>query len=332
VTLDGKAAGVVTPARLEGVKADRAHALVLTLAGRTGFAQSIPPQTLSKVKIAAALKDSEARASQSGELPDARDPPEETPAAAPAATWPQTRDLLLRAQEQVLVVPATRAARLRLDPARSFSLSLEGSAEASSPDGKRAVRELAWFAERATGTRGEAAFGLVSPDAPVTLSDARAIYLFALLRPEEKGTGTLRAKVLDVASRREQVLEVEIGDHGLAPGSEVPHFTRLDPQARYALSIAGQADLGATGTTGRALAVFDGTGDAAAVLQPARKVSSTARAASGSSSPTTIALTTAVSWWSRCPSAERPLPAGHRFSRCIGFLSPRPWWPRAVSH
>ncbi|MBI5545739.1 MAG: serine/threonine protein kinase [Deltaproteobacteria bacterium] len=265
VRLDGRDMGLATPARIENLSADREHELELAVAGQPPFKQTLPPTRQHTLQVQAALKgrlvEGGGAAPGLSQVADVRDPLDEPAVPVPVAAWPGVRRLEVSARAHALAVPATAAARMRLDPASTYRLALEGVGAAGEGPGRRAVHEVVWFAERPTGSSGNAAFGTLDQTRAATVSGARALYAFAVRLPGEQGAGTLKVRVTEATSRRTAVLPVEVGANGFVPGDRFPRMIGLDPTAVYSLDVSGRVSLGASGTSAGVLYFVDGAED-----------------------------------------------------------------------
>ncbi|MGC4117720.1 MAG: serine/threonine-protein kinase [Myxococcales bacterium] len=265
VVLDGRDLKSATPTRLEGVAADAPHELELTMMGRKTVKRTLAPPTQRRVLVEVVMEPEggDATALVVDRVADVRDPVEDPVSVVAPAAWPEAKQVVLRSAANAVVAAATTAARIRLDPARSYRLSLEGSAEVSSGAQRRTVREVAWFAEKPGGVGGEALTGVLTPQGGAVVAGARALYAFAVRRPGEEGTGELKVHLNDLNPKAKrpltQTLRVDVAA-AYVPGDRLPRMIGLDPAAAYTLSVSGQASLGASGQATRLLYVLDGGG------------------------------------------------------------------------
>lgn len=263
VVLDGRDLKSATPTRLEGVSADQPHELELSMVGKKTVRRTLEPPKQGKVVVEVVLEGEgepgPGPRDKLAHVPDARDPVDDPVAAVPPVAWPEARQVVVRATGAV-VAAATPAARIRLDPARSYRVTVEGSAEVLSGTQRRTLREVAWFAEKPGGAAGEALCGVLTPQGGATVAGARALYAFAVRRPGEEGRGELKVHLADAKAKKPLTLGVDVASASFVPGDRQPRMMGLDPAAAYALSVSGQASLGASGQATRLVYVLDGEG------------------------------------------------------------------------
>ncbi|HEY3444944.1 MAG TPA: serine/threonine-protein kinase [Myxococcales bacterium] len=264
VMLDGRDLKSATPTRLEGVSAEDPHELELSMVGRKPVKRTLEPSKQRRVVVEVTMEPEGGEPSSVSapdglrHVADARDPVDDPVAVVAPAAWPETKQVVLRSQSNAVVAAATPAARLRLDPTRTYRLAVEGSAEVSSGAQRRTVREVAWFAEKPGGVGGEALCGVLTPQGGAVVTGARALYAFAVRRPGEEGAGELKVRLVDPRAKKPLVLPVDVSSAAFVPGDRLPRMMGLDPSVAYSLSVSGQASLGASGQATRLLYVLDG--------------------------------------------------------------------------
>ena len=260
--VDGVDSGQRTPARVEGLDRTREHRLELRLEGRRPWRTLLAPTEQDEVTLEASLTDLAVPGTTS--LPpgvEARDPVEDHFPAGPIATWPEAR-LKIVAAEHALSIPASPAARMRLEPERTYVLDVEGVASLEGTGREqRLLRSVFYFGERASGTRTAGSFGQIRPGQPVEVRGLRALYGFILDDSPEDNSGTLKLLVADKRSRRGEILYVDPARHFVARTSRLARFAGLDPEARYRVTVAGEADLGAGGGPVSRLLYFVDSGE-----------------------------------------------------------------------
>jgi len=187
-------------------------------------------------------------------LPLETAPPEPVPLARPAParpspveqrSWPLDGAARLSTRDHAFALPASRAARIRLDPARSYRawvdpvegapVALFGQAEGGAP--------------RALGTTEQEA---------IRISGASAFYAWGV---DETGPARIvRVQATDPGAPA-STLRVEPSRHGLrAAGLASLLVTGLDPAAHYLVNLSGTAN------PGTALALSEGPGGGTALL------------------------------------------------------------------
>ncbi|MBM4380699.1 MAG: hypothetical protein FJ086_15590, partial [Deltaproteobacteria bacterium] len=172
-------------------------------------------------------------------------PPVPRPAPVEAQRWTADRDIRLSARRHAFSLPASHAARIRLDPARTYRAWVDPAE--GDPPAVFAQAEGGALAE--LGTRAEEA---------LRVSGASAFYAWTLV--EAGSARTVRLQPVDAAPVP-STLRVEPRRHGLRAATLASlHLTGLDPSARYLVTLEG------SGSPGAALALSEGPGAAAAGL------------------------------------------------------------------
>lgn len=157
----------------------------------------------------------------------------------------------LRPSQHAFLVPQSPAARLRLDPSRTYFLSTEGTL-APSPRGAAPVDTVIYFLEGGPGLPARATFGLVGPQ-QVQVSNAFALYLFL---PETAGpnpAGSLKVQVRETTSGTGATVMVDARQHALMPrpgesftlnglDASTTYEVRLRDSARPALTRSAQGE------------------------------------------------------------------------------------------
>ncbi|HCF62195.1 MAG TPA: serine/threonine protein kinase [Myxococcales bacterium] len=262
VLLDGEERGGETPARLEGLDATVAHRVELRLEGRRPFRTEVPPQSGEELALEAALDD--LLVPGTAPLPsgvDLRDPVEDRLPPGPIAELPESR-LQLVAREHAVSIPASPASRMRLDPAKTYRLSVEGVASLEGAGREqRLLSSVFYFGERVTGARTEGSFGQIRSDAPVEVSGLRALYGFILDDSPGDNSGALKIGVAERRSRSGEVLLVDPARNFIARTSRLARFSGLEPSVTYSVELTGTVDLGAGGGPAARLLYFVEAGD-----------------------------------------------------------------------
>ncbi|WP_224365234.1 serine/threonine-protein kinase [Hyalangium versicolor] len=121
----------------------------------------------------------------------------------------------LRPSQHTILVPPSGAARLRLDPSRTYSLSSEDTVGASSSAGG-ALGTVVYFLEGGPGLPARASFGLLGPE-ELQVSNAFALYLFVPEQPRQGSSGSLRVHVRETRSGTGATVMVDARQHALTP-------------------------------------------------------------------------------------------------------------------
>jgi hypothetical protein len=273
VRIDGRASGQSTPFTAGGLKPNLAHTIELLTVGYQPFHTTVTPHPGQMVEVEATLQPEATPApAPAGASPEpqpapapalahdeaAMDQPAPRP-AAPVAAAPRT-DLEVEAVASSLSIPASRAARVRLNPARAYRLTVEGSASLGGLNQLYATHGCFYFVERDQPSR-EPAFGYLGPRDAVKISGARVLYGFVVDDTPGDNTGALTL-VAREPSRGEAVkLRVDARANAVFPdAAHGARFTGLDGKSRLQLELRGAADLGGRqGRTDRVVFWYDGS-------------------------------------------------------------------------
>ena len=258
VRLDGAPTGERTPVTLANLPADRAHMLGLYAPGLKPWTQQVQPARGETVEVNAVLEPAPlgAAGASQGEDLGARDEVA-APAFAPAVAIAPETDLRLDAAAIALSVPASRAARIRLDPRASYSLSVQGEATL---DTVAHTRGCFYFVEREANATGPT-FGWLGPGDSATVCGARALYGFVVDPSPGDNAGALT--LIAREGKRELRLPVDARTNAIFPEpARGGRFTGLASQGRFALELQGRADFGAgAGPSQSAIYWYEGTLD-----------------------------------------------------------------------
>lgn len=191
IFVDGAPWPKKTPTVLE-LEAASPHMLELTYAGMRDWSRSINKTRGEKVSMHAELeaiviKTPEVKVQVAPEQPPAPEGP------AMVVSYPQ---LVFKVNPQVHAVniPATKAARIKLNPARTYKLSTEG--RASFGGAGIFVNEVGYFAV-GPGVAAKDSFGMVGPKGGVSLKGATMLYAFLMDSVLEDNSGAVKLKLRD---------------------------------------------------------------------------------------------------------------------------------------
>jgi serine/threonine protein kinase len=168
----------------------------------------------------------------------------------------------VRAGQHAFRVPPSNAARLRLDPSRTYSLRTEGTLEHGPAAGAR-LDTVAYFLEGSPALPARESFGLVGPE-EIEVRNAFTLYLFVPETSAEDNRGNLRVHVREKSSGTGATLVVDARQHALTlrPGES---FTLhgLDAHTLYEVRVRNSARIALTRgvqgeAVGRVLVLQDG--------------------------------------------------------------------------
>jgi hypothetical protein len=259
VHLDGAPTGQHTPATLARLSIDHPHKVELVGPGLRPWVKQVEPVRGETVELEATLDPAALGPGGTTASPDDRAARDEVQApgfTAPSSDKPNS-ELRLEAAAVALSIPASRAARTRLDPSRTYKLTVEGSAAL---DDVAHTRGCFYFVERVRGASG-AAFGWLGPKDTVGVSNARALYGFVVDPTPQDNAGALTL----VAQEAKGVvrLPVDARENAIFPeAARGARFGNLGQRGRVQLELQGRADFGAgAGPEEQAIYWYDGTVD-----------------------------------------------------------------------
>lgn len=241
ISLDGKPLPKVTPALLEGLSASQAHHLELRAPGMKPWQEDVRQEKGVTTQVFAQLTPE--RATPKPSLPVATPTPPPKPVEAPPSTSPvkfeasyPVNQIKLLAKEHVLAVPSTRAARLRLDPKRTYRITATGKITLGGALDIANFTHAMYFVEGDSQLAARDSFGVVG-DKPVTVRHATALYAFIFDDTPEDNGGAIELHVEDRASHRVSRLLVDGRAHCLEPASRSFLLHELTPVREYEIRV-----------------------------------------------------------------------------------------------
>jgi hypothetical protein len=115
-------------------------------------------------------------------------------------------------------VPPSTAARLRLDPSRTYSLRTEGTL-AQGPASGASIDTVVYYLEGGPALPARATFGVLGPQ-ELRVSNAFALYLFMPASAGRESSGSLRVHVREATSGTGATVVVDAHQHALTPRPE----------------------------------------------------------------------------------------------------------------
>ncbi len=236
VWVDGQLLPAHTPALIPHLSTDREHLLEVHAIGMESWSQRVRAEEGATLAVRAQLRPARPRsapASQPGASPAAsRRVPNEGYFPLPAFE--------VRASQHAFRVPPSSAARLRLDPSRTYSLRTEGTL-AHGPTPGASIDTVAYYLEGGTALPARESFGLVGPR-ELLVRNAFALYLFVPDTAAQDNTGRLQVHVRETRSDAGATVVVDARQHALTPTAE-EGFTlhRLDAATVYEVTVRDTA-------------------------------------------------------------------------------------------
>lgn len=259
IRVDGHPQAAVTPTFLTHLPADAEHLLEVYAPGMVPWSQTVRAEQGTTLAVHARLRPKLGPAAPSpGVLaakPFRAPPPQE-------ATWP-VDSLTLSAVGHAFRVPVYSAARMPLDPARTYAVRTEGRLSLGGPG---MVEQAAYFVEGGEELPAHESFGLVGPEERL-VHHATALYVFLLDARREDNQGSLQVQVRERTSGKVTRLRLEARRHAFKLNRSDRFVLRqLDPGTTYEVVMRDTAQPASTrgrtgGPVGRVLGLHGaGTG------------------------------------------------------------------------
>ncbi|MBS1152317.1 MAG: masK21, partial [Myxococcaceae bacterium] len=244
VRVDGRANTQTTPLLLTDLSADRSHELEVSAPGMLRWVQRVDPQRGATMALHVELEPDRLPDSLLEEPFDAGVAAAATEPApiAPVAVLPIEADypvagFTLHAKKHAFLVPPSKAARLRLDPKKTYRVWTEGKLSFGGYFDNVFVTECVYFLEGGPGLASKDTFGLVGAKGTV-VKNASALYAFVTDEKANDNTGAIKVRVMDTASHATSTVLVDAKSNSFAPE---PHdrFTlqRLEPLNSYDVKL-----------------------------------------------------------------------------------------------
>jgi len=226
-----------TPALIP-LSADREHLIEVHAIGMESWSQRVQADEGATLAVRANLRPANprlARQTQTGAsaLPPGSQVPNE-------GTFPLP-SFELRPSQHAFLVPPSSAARLRLDPSRTYSLRTEGHLTQGKGAGPSADT-VVYYLEGGAALPARKSFGLLGAQ-ELRVSNAFALYLFV---PETSAqaapSGSLQVEVRETASGTGATVMVDARQHALTPRPGESYTLRgLDPASTYEVRLRDTA-------------------------------------------------------------------------------------------
>jgi serine/threonine protein kinase len=249
VEVDNQHAPGLTPLIISNLAADRAHRIRVSLAGMQPWTQYVEPSRGSTVFVHAQLEPGRATSKTPAPEPAPPPPPEAPATPEPRAiappvetpepptvsvvagsderrdvTFPFTGPLVLSARDQACLIPKTQAARMELDPTKTYRLWVEG-------------RESLFYYLQGKDVPASDSSGVLTSKSR-TVRHVHTLYAFTLVGAATPPSGPFKVRVLERGERSPQVLLVNPQDNAVQPDRDDRLKIRgLDPTHRYELTL-----------------------------------------------------------------------------------------------
>ncbi|KFE60985.1 protein kinase domain-containing protein [Hyalangium minutum] len=219
------------------LSADREHLIEVHAIGMESWSQRVRADEGATLAVRANLRPASprlARQSMTGAsvLPPGAQVPNE-------GTFPLP-SFELRPSQHAFLVPPSSAARLRLDPSRTYSLRAERGPKKGSAAGASADT-LIYYLEGGASLPARKSFGLLGGQ-ELQVSNAFALYLFVPESPGQAPSGSFQVAVRETASGTGATVMVDTHQHAVTPRPGESYTLRgLDPATTYEVRLRDTA-------------------------------------------------------------------------------------------
>ena len=273
VLVDGTAARQPTPLVLEGLRAAVPHVVEVRAPGHRDWRQTVQAQRGGRVALHAELEAVAPAPDTRPQVVAAEGPPDAAsdPAApsladaVPMEAWYPQATFEVRADRHVFPVPGGVAAKVALDPKKSYRLWTEGTLSFGGYVDSIFLDQCVYFLEGPAVPAHEA-FGVLGPR-PLLVRGATAVHLFETDIKPHDNSGALKVRVQQKGGALRTVL-VDAKVHNLVPATD-QRFTYqgLEQLGAYRLEVREAKRPARTRPTGRPARVLFGQMSGFSVLE-----------------------------------------------------------------
>ncbi len=236
VRVDGRAHVQTTPLLLTDLAADQAHEVEVSAPGMKRWIQNVAPERGGMLAMHAELEPDRLPNTLLEEEPFDAGVISLLPSLPIEADYP-VAGFTVTASKHAFLVPPSKAARLRLDPKRTYRVWTEGKLSFGGTSDNLSVGECIYFLEGAPALASRDSFGLVGAKGTV-VKNATALYAFVTDELSNDNAGSIKVRVMDVASHATSTVLVDGKSNSFAP-EPTRRFTvhRLEPLKTYEVKL-----------------------------------------------------------------------------------------------
>jgi len=243
VRVDGRANTQTTPVLLTDLPADKNYELEVSAPGMKRWLRIVEPQRGALVTLHAELEPDRVPDSLLEEPFDAGFAAVDEPVAAPVVTEVPTEaeypvsSVTVVAKKHAFLVPPSKAARLRLDPKKTYRVWTEGKLSFGGYFDNIFITEAIYFLEGGPALQAKDSFGLVGPKGTI-VKHATALYAFVADEKANDNSGAIKVRVMDMASHQTSTVLVDAKSNSFAPDQSTRFSVqRLEPTSSYDLRL-----------------------------------------------------------------------------------------------
>jgi len=242
VTVDDQPAPRPTPVLISNLSAHRPHRIRIAAVGMETWTREVPPLRGGTLFVNATLTP----------LPGSPQPPPPAPAPvvptprvpdAPTGTaervsWPLSGPVEISARRAAYAIPRTHAARLPLDPAKTYRVWTEGKLSLGDAMGALWVDEAYFFVEGPPELSAGDSFGLLTAKGR-TVRHASQLYAFLIDGNSSDNSGSLRIRIQERGDKAgPQTLILNAKENAIDPAADERFYVDgLDPSRRYQVTL-----------------------------------------------------------------------------------------------
>ncbi len=242
VRVDGRSDTRVTPLLITDLSADQPHELEVTAPGMKTWIRTVAPERGAMLAMHAELEPDRLPDSLLDEPIDAGVPAPAEPVKDPIAELPNEADypvsgFTVHAKKHTFLVPPSKAARLRLDPKKTYKVWTEGRLSFGGLIDSTTISACAFFVEGGPPLQAKDSFGIVGAKGTV-VKHATALYAWVTDEIANDNTGAIKVRVMDTASKQTSTVLVDGKSNSFAPELNA-RFTlrRLEPLNTYDVKL-----------------------------------------------------------------------------------------------
>lgn len=255
VKVDGQPATAATPLAIKGLSSRQPHRLEVTAPGMKPWSREVPPQRGGSVELHVVLDPDRPPLDLTAEPARVEPPAPSAEDLAESVRWP-VRGVQVVASRHAVSVPASGAARMRLEPSKSYRVWAEESLSIAGSE----LAEVFYFLEGSAVPAREA-FGLLGQK-PVSVRRSSALYAFVVADVRGERSGAVKLRIQEKGGAVSTLL-VDPREHAVAFGPRQRFtVTRLDGLDTYQLVVRGGAEAarlhGRGGAVGKVAASWEG--------------------------------------------------------------------------
>ncbi|RKH37053.1 PEGA domain-containing protein, partial [Corallococcus sicarius] len=233
IRVDGRELSETTPTLISQLPSDVEHVLEVSLPGQVPWSQRVKAERGTTLAVHARLTPKRPPA------PRANPRASTGQAATSGARYAEGGPFVLSATAHAFRVPQSVAARMRLDPSRTYGLRVEGRVSLGGP---MPVAQAAYFLEGGEALPAIDSFGVVGGE-EVLLQNTSVLYVFLWDGHPDDNRGALHVHVREQTSGAVTTLLLDPRRYSVAP-TEQEAFTlrELDAATTYRVVVRAPAE------------------------------------------------------------------------------------------